>query len=263
MTTRLGPLGLTLLAATGLVTVAAPQVSADEKPLGTSFVETFDRLDRKRWDVSDGWSNGAHQNCTWSKRQVAVADGILKLRFIRQKAKDRDYSCAEIQTKPRFGYGTFEVRMKAAKGAGLNSAMFTYIGPMHKQPWDEIDFEVLGKNPSEVQLNQYVNGKGGNEKLAPVAGGADQGFNDYAFVWEKDRLRYFINGQLVHTVDDPTKIPSHPAKIMLSLWGSDTLKAWLGAFADPGTAMVEVDRIAYTAPGDECQFPQSVVCSGQ
>ena len=83
---------------------------------------------------------------------------------------------------------------------------------------------MLGKDASKVQVNQFVDGKNvGDEKLVDVPGGADQGFNDYAFVWEKDRIRWYVNGKLVHEATDPAKLPSHPSKIYLSLWGSDTL----------------------------------------
>lgn len=243
--------------------VAPLPAAAQEAKLGKSFLENFDRLDPARWYISDGWDNGAHQNCTWLKRNVAIDNGVLKLNYGKQKTAAREYGCAEVQTNPRYSFGTFEVRLKAAKGAGLNSSMFTYIGPVHKQPWDEIDFEILGKDPAQVQLNQYIDGKGNHEKLVPVAGGADQGFNDYAFVWEKDRLRYYINGTLVHTVTDPKAIPSHPQKIYLALWGSDMLKDWLGTFVDPGQVALQVDRVSYTAPGDACQFPESVACTAQ
>ena len=245
-------------AALGMLSSAAfAQQGANSK----SFVENFDSLDRSFWYVSDGWNNGSHQNCTWSKKQVRVENGILQLEFSEGKAKDRNYACGEIQTKARYGYGTYEVRMKAATGSGLNSAFFTYIGPTDKKPHDEIDFEVLGKNAGEVQVNQYIGAKGGNEKLVPVAGGADQGFNDYAFIWEENRLRYFLNGKLVQEVTDKAKIPSNPQKIFLSLWGTDTLKNWMGAFSYPRPASMSVDRIAFTALGEDCRFPESVLCT--
>jgi endo-1,3-1,4-beta-glycanase ExoK len=241
----------------------AVSFAAEEPPSGKSFVEEFDGLDRKRWYVSDGWSNGDHQNCTWSKDQVKVSDGRLRLGFSRQKAKDRDYACGEVQTHKRFGYGAYEIRMRAAAGSGLNTGFFTYIGPVHKQPHDEIDFEVLGKDPSKVQINQYVDGKSvGEEKLVEVPGGADQAFNDYAFVWEKDRIRWYVNGELVGEATDPAKLPSHASKIYVSLWGSDTLKSWMGAFADPEAPVAaEIDRVAFTAAGETCQFPESIVCT--
>jgi endo-1,3-1,4-beta-glycanase ExoK len=151
--------------------------------------------------------------------------------------------------------------MKAATGTGLNSAFFSYIGPTDKKPWDEIDFEVLGKNADNVQVNQYINGKGKNEKVIPVAGGADKGFNDYAFIWEPDRLRYFLNGKLVQEVTDKAKIPTNAQKIFLSLWGTDTLKGWMGTFAYTAPTTMSVDRIAFTALGEDCHFPQSVLCT--
>ncbi len=241
--------------------VAVPLgAGAQESANGKSFVEEFDRLDTTFWYVSDGWNNGPHQNCTWSKRQVVLQGGAVELHLAKAKTGERDYACGEIQTRARYGYGTYEVRMKAATGSGLNSAFFSYIGPVDKKPHDEIDFEVLGKNTNEVQLNQYVAGKGGNEKLVPVAGGADKSFNDYSFIWEKDRLRYFVNGELVHEVTDRSKIPSNAQKIFLSLWGSDRLQNWMGPFSYLEPSSMSVERIAFTALGEECRFPESVLC---
>lgn len=262
MKMRTGKLFACLLSSALTVGAIAAPVKA-EPTAGKSFVENFDKLDKGRWYVSDGWSNGDHQNCTWSARQVGVSDGTLKLGFASEKYKDRDHVCGEVQTNARFGYGAFEVRMKAAPGSGLNTGFFSFIGPVHKQPHDEIDFEVLGKDPSKVQVNQYVDGKSvGSARLVDVPGGADRDFHDYAFVWEKDRIAWYVDGKLVEEATDPAKLPSHAAKIYLSLWGSDTLTSWMGAFAEPdGRVAAEVDRVAYTAPGDACQFPESIVCT--
>jgi endo-1,3-1,4-beta-glycanase ExoK len=239
--------------------LAAPAAMA--QTTGASFVETFDKLDTSFWYISDGWNNGAHQNCTWSKDAISVANGQLVLDFRQKQTTDRAYTCGEIQTRQRYGYGTYEIRMKAATGSGLNSAFFSYIGPTDKQPHDEIDFEVLGKNTNQVQVNQYISAKGDNEKLIAVPGGADKAFNNYAFIWEKNRLRYFLNGKLVHEVTDAAKIPTHPQKIFASLWGSDTFKDWMGTFAYKGPVSMQVDRIAFTAPGEKCKFEGSVLCT--
>jgi len=249
---------LAAAAASGMVTISSSRAGET----GKSFVENFSSLDKSRWYVSDGWANGNHQNCTWSKDQVKVADGTLTLSYTRRETKDRQHVCGEIQTNQRFSYGTYEARIKAAAGSGFNTGFFTYIGPAQKQPWDEIDFEFLGKDPSKVQLNTYVNGKGEHEKLVDVPGDANTGFNDYAFVWEKDRLRFYVNGKLVHTVTDPAALPTHAQKIYLSLWASDNMKSWLGTFSSPAEPVsAEVTRIAFTALGDPCQFPESVACS--
>lgn len=264
MTTTLAhalKLCLSSLALSGAVLAPLAATAQEDQANGTSFVENFDRINNGFWYVSDGWNNGPHQNCTWSKKQVDVKDGILELHFAEGKTGERNYACGEIQTTKRYGYGTYEARIKTATGSGLNSAFFSYIGPTDKKPHDEIDFETLGKNPNQVQVNQYIGGKGGNEKLVPVAGGANQGFNDYAFVWEKDRLRYYLNGKLVQEVTDPSKIPSHAQKIFLSLWGTDTLSDWMGKFAYTSPTVMQVDRIAFTAMGDKCQFAESIACA--
>ncbi|AZO10057.1 glycosyl hydrolase family protein [Mesorhizobium sp. M3A.F.Ca.ET.080.04.2.1] len=235
---------------------------AQDMTSAPSFVDNFTNLDRSRWYVSDGWSNGAHQNCIWSKDLVQLSDGALSLGFEKRKLKDREFACAEIQTKQRYGYGVYEARMKTDIGSGLNAAFFTYIGPQDKQPWDEIDFEVLTKDPSKVQVNSYIQGKPKNGKLVDVEGGADKGFNDYAFIWEKDRLRWYVNGKLVHEVTNPDELPTHPQKIFFSLWGSDKLANWMGPFADPGRKLtMQVKRVAFTALGQPCQFPESLACT--
>ncbi|MER8980153.1 family 16 glycosylhydrolase [Mesorhizobium sp. M0870] len=257
---RLGSLGALLLAAVGAF-VATPSYAQDI-PTSPSFVDDFKSFDRARWYVSDGWNNGSHQNCTWSKGMVELSNNVLSLGFEKQTLKDRDYVCGEIQTKQRFGYGTYEARLKTDTGSGLNAAFFTYIGPSDKQPWDEIDFEVLTNDTSKVQVNAYIAGKGKNEKLVDVPGGTENAFNDYAFVWQKDSLRWYVNGQLVNTIADPAKLPSHAQKIFFSFWGSDTMKGWMGAFADPGRKLsLQIERVAFTALGEPCQFPESLACS--
>jgi len=262
---RLGAVGALLAIAATLAAGLHPahaQEGQQELQSAPSFVDNFSNFNKSRWFVSDGWTNGAHQNCTWSKDLVRLSDGVLSLGFEKRKLKDREFACAEIQTKQRYGYGVYEARMKTGTGSGLNAAFFSYIGPQDKQPWDEIDFEVLTKDPSKVQVNSYIQGKPKNGKLVDVEGGADKGFNDYGFVWEKDRLRWYVNGKLVHEVTNPDELPTHSQKIFFSLWGSDKLTNWMGAFVDPGSKVtMEVKRVAFTALGQPCQFPESLACT--
>lgn len=243
---------------------AAAQTEKTASTTGQSFRDDFDNFDRSRWYVADGWANGEHQNCVWSSKELDLADGILTLSFQKREMQNRDYACAEIQTHQRFGYGTYEARFKTDTGPGINAAFFTYIGPTNGAPHDEIDFEVLTRDTSGVDVNTYVTGKPRNGSRVDVSGGTDTDFNDYAFVWEKDRLRWYVNGELMHEATEPAELPSNPQKIFFSLWGSDTLNDWMGTFEDPGRKLtMEVDWVAYTAPGDDCQFPESVVCKLQ
>jgi len=236
--------------------------SATEGP-GASFFETFDHLSPMIWEMSDGWSNGPHQGCTWSKSRVRIENRHLALTLGRVPSGEPVYQCAEIQSRAFYGYGTFEVRMRAARASGVNSAFFTYVGPTHGQPHDEIDFEVLGRNTREVQVNTFVDGVGGHGQI--VANGVDSAdeFVDYAFEWSPDTVRWFVNGKLAREISGRGEnVPSHAAKIYLSIWNGHGLDDWLGRFDDPREPLkMFVEHVAFTEPGHPCQFPASVVCS--
>lgn len=227
---------------------------------GGSFFEEFDRFSRARWYVSDGWANGEWQNCLWSSRAVTVDEGVLRLAFLPAGSGERDYLCGEIQTRESFGHGTYEARLRTGRGSGLNAAFFTYIGPQQGQPHDEIDVEILLKDTGSASLNTYVSGTPQNGGTAPRRP-SDQGFNTYGFVWEPDRLRWFVNGRMVHEAPSPADLPKAPQRIFLSLWGSDTFTDWMGPFAaPPGPVAMEVDWVAFTRSGEPCLFPGSLAC---
>lgn len=237
-------------------------VATPERPTGASFFDTFDGIDGRRWMVSDGWANGAHQGCTWSRETTTSGKGMLHLRTIKSANRLRDYKCAELQTNARYGYGTYEARMRIAGGSALNTAMFTYSGPPLTPKHDEIDFEFLGKNTKSVQLNYFTGARGNHETFATIPADATSSFHDYAFVWSPGMIRWYVDGKLVRTATG-TDLPSMPGKFYLTLWmGSPTVTDWLGAL-DPRAlpAIADVDWAAFTAAGDRCRFPQSMTCA--
>ena len=101
--------------------------------------------------ASDGWSNGGMFNCTWTGANTSVTGDGLTLTL---NSSGNRYYGAEYRTGQYYSYGYYGVCMKAAKGSGIVSSFFTYLG----DPWDEIDIEFLGKNTTQVQFNYYTNG---------------------------------------------------------------------------------------------------------
>ena len=232
-----------------------------------SFFEPFYTLNQQRWYVSDGWANGAHQNCLWSAGQVSTGQGRLRIGFAAIPAGDRAYSCGEVQTKQAFGHGTFEASVKTPAGSGLNSAFFTYIGPTQGSPHDEMDFEILTRDTRTVETTTFVNGRSGDgfvgsgEKHA-LPHPSNWDYIDYAVTWEPDEVRFYVDRKLVRTITDPAMIPSNPQRIFFSLWGSDTLIDWMGPFERPtGPIYMQVDWVAYTKLGESCAFEASVLCA--
>lgn len=245
------------------------QPAAAEAPkTGRSFFDAFDFRNPNRWVISHGWSNGEHQACTWTKSNVHFKDGSLTLSLTDEPSKERSYSCAEIRTKEAFGYGTYEVGMRAGAGSGMVSAFFTYIGKPYGAdlPHDEIDFEFLGKDRKAVDLNYFVNGDGSHGHKEAFEFDVTETTNRYAFEWLPDRLRWFANGKLIREVKgSPAQpLPSHPGKIFLSIWAGQgkNMEGWLGPLQYPGAPVTaSYDFVAFTEGGAPCQFPESIVCT--
>ncbi len=238
-------------------TAPVPAAAGPVVAAGPSFYEPFDRLDLSRWAVSDGWLNGDHQGCTWSRDNAFVQKGVLQMVLAKARDRLRPYRCAELKTNAALGHGAYEARIRTAAGSGLNTAMFSYVGPVH----DELDFEFLGKDTGIVQLNYWTHGQGGRETFPKLGFDASAGFHDYAFVWEPGRLRWFIDGRLVRE-ENGGAMPTTAANFFLTLWsGSHTIDGWLGPLDEAKTpAVAEVDWAAFTRAGERCRFPQSITC---
>ncbi|TMV92106.1 glycosyl hydrolase family protein [Thioclava sp. BHET1] len=263
MTTRIRTvLGRGLRAASFLMLCGLPGMSmAQDSIRKTPLNETFQRLTPDFWYISDGWSNGAHQNCTWSRKAVGIGPDGLTLSYLPPATAGGKALCGEIQTKPRFLYGTFEARIKTQVASGLNAAFFTYIGPVHNQPHDEIDFELLTRYPSKVWVNRYVSGKDfGEGRLEDLSSPINEAWHDFAFTWTPDSLRWYIDGKLVRS--ETQNIPSHPMKIYFSHWGTDTLTDWMGKFEMPAAPVVmQIKSLTYTPLGTTCAFKGSITCA--
>ncbi len=200
----------------------------------------------------------------WSKRHAKVQEGVLHLTIAEQnytnsKGERRDFVCAEIQTREKLGFGLYETSMRVAEGSGLTSAFFTYVGGASGQ--DEIDFEALGRAPNTVQTNVFVAGNGDNEEMVS-AEGASTDFVHYAFESLPDRVRWYIDGDLVREVTGE-KVPTRAGKLFLSIWGGAApMNGWLGRFdRDALPATTTIDWIGFTPAGETCAFEQSLSCN--
>lgn len=241
-----------------------PGLALAETAAEKSFVDEFDTLDRERWYVADFGAFGDWINCATTPGNVWIEDSILHLQYIESPAHNRDYSCATVATFKKFGFGTYEARLKTDRASGLNMNFFTYTGPHYNDKHDEIDFEILTKDPAIVETNSYIDGQPHHGRKVPLDPPADEAFHVYSFEWSADKLRWYVNGVLVAESDDPTLVPSAPQLMFLSVWGTETLTDWMGPFNGiDGPKVMEVDWVAYTAPGVECQHPDSIVCRGE
>ncbi|MGE3622690.1 MAG: family 16 glycosylhydrolase [Bdellovibrionales bacterium] len=244
--------------ALALLAVGAPAKAADEN----GFFSRFERADKTRWYVSNGWANGDHQGCEWRAEEVRYENSRVQLGLSDRWATKRPYACAEIQTHKRSGYGLYEARLRTAAGSGLNTGFFTYVGPPLGVPeWDEIDFEFLGKDPGTVDINYWTNGKTQLGKKIQLGFDASRDFHNYAFDWSPTGIRYYADGKLIYETPPDAKIPHNPGKLFLTLWsGAKAQDDWMGPFQYKGPVSAEVEWAAYTPPNAPCQFPESLKC---
>ncbi len=237
------------LAAAAIACGGAQDDSAVEAGGGISSVRTtalsdqLDGFDTSTWQKAN-WANGNPFNCGFLPDHVAFSGGAMSLKLDNVASSGKAYSCGEYRTNDTFGYGRFEVRMRAAKASGTVSSFFVYTG----SPWDEIDVEILGKNTNQVQFNYYVNGVGGHERLVDLGFDASADYHTYAFDWQAGSISWYVDGVLKHSVSGGT-LPSHPAQIMMNLWNGIGVDGWLGGFSYPGPLYAYYDYVTYTPAG--------------
>ena len=215
-------------------------------PVGSNF-EVYFNNSSNQCESAD-WANGAPFNCVWRPSQVTFSNGSMFLNLTRDDTgSGYPYKSGEYRTNAFFGFGYYEVRMKATKNTGVVSSFFTYTGPSDNNPWDEIDIEFLGKNTNQVQFNWYKNGVGGNEYYHNLGFDASQDFHTYGFEWRSNYISYYVDGVKVYT--GTRNIPQTPGKIMMNLWPGTGVNEWLGAFDGKTPLTAEYKYIKYYPNG--------------
>lgn len=203
----------------------------------------------------DVWWYGSHV--------VFNQDGIMRLLLDQtpppppNNGTPVQYSSGEYRTTATYGYGTYEVCMKPAKGPGLMTSFFTYIDPTENSlgRHDEIDIEFRGKDTTKMWTNffsDYPNTATTNhEQAIQLNFDAAEEFHRYKFVWTPAGVKWYVDGQEVFTgypANSPW--PTISGKIMMNLWcGNSNSDTWLDHFSPsqiPVTA--EYDWVRYKQP---------------
>lgn len=226
-----------------------PQTSNDSLIKGTpQFIDEFYVYNPASMELAD-WANGVPFDNAW-KPDHAAFNNYLTITLDNQSYLGKPYTSAECRTKDEtYSFGYYEVRMKSAKCAGtVAGSFFIYMGAYGQPSHNEIDFEVLGGNTAQVQLNYFYAGtgtSGEHKKMINLPFDASQGFNNYGFIWDSTSIEWFVNGVSVYKATND--IPQGSCKIMMNLWPGDTTVArWLGTFTYPGTPLTaQYDWIKY------------------
>lgn len=113
-------------------------------------------------------------------------------------------------------FGTVESHVKMARGAGIVSSVV-----LESDDLDEIDWEWVGANTSEVQTNFYGKGKAvytnGGSHYVP---NADTEFHNYTTHWTPEKLEWWVDGSLIRTLQyaEAKNYPQTPSKVQFGVW---------------------------------------------
>ncbi|UHA73567.1 family 16 glycosylhydrolase [Paenibacillus sp. 481] len=240
--------------------VTAPTLSA-------GFTDELNQFDPVRWYKANGWGNGPGFGAGWRADHIEfLGDDIETKNKVMALRLDNDpcptgcankaYASGEYFTTQKYGYGRVEARIKAAKGDGLVTSLFTYSGG--SGPADEIDIEILGKDTTKLETNYFTNGVSAHGKIIDLGFDASEDFHDYAFEWSATSIKWYVDGKLVHTETGARgPLPTKPSHIMVNLWpGAGPTESWTKPFVYNGKPIrAYYDWIKFT-PENELNTPQ-------
>ncbi len=142
----------------------------------------------------------------------------------------KPYKGAEYRTKEAFLYGRFEVRLKSANTEGILSSFFTYAEITSTSEWNEIDIEVLGRYPDDVQFNTITPGQTNHVKSQPVTFNPHTDYHTYAFEWTPAYVAWFIDDvEVARQTGAHIFTLTRAQKLMMNVW-IPTYPDWVGPF---------------------------------
>lgn len=137
-------------------------------------------------------------------------------------------------------FGHVDFVIKAAPGTGIVSSAI-----MQSDCLDEIDWEWLGGDDTQVQSNYFGKGQvttGYNRGAFHSAPGNHDGFSTYSIDWTADQITWSINGNAVRVLKatdaETGQYPQTPMQIKVGIWaGGDPANAagtiaWAGGAVD-------------------------------
>ena len=161
------------------------------------------------------------------------------------------YTSAALHTKARSGYGYYEVKARPMNSGGSSSFWFQQEDPKVFSGWaTEVDvFELCGKSAvhdRRYYMTLHVSATPEEKRHWQVAGywvspwRFAEGFHVFGFDWDREELRWYVDGVLVHTVQN-----THWHHPLFLIFDSETMPEWFGMPDDadlPSTFSIEYVR---------------------
>ena len=174
--------------------------------------------DSTKWsyDLGDGcsdncgWGNNELQWYTRNPKNVRVQNGVLIIESHKDSTGNKAYSSAKIVSRDKgdWTYGRFEIRAKLPRGVGTWPAIWMLPTYWKYGGWPasgEIDImEHVGYDPGVVHGTIHTEAynhmkQTQKEGIIKIPDAQDE-FHVYAVDWEKDKMDFYVDDRLYHTV---------------------------------------------------------------
>ena len=151
-------------------------------------------LDNWSYDIGDSWYNNEIE--AYSRDNVYVQDGLLKIQARKEPYGSKNYTSGRIKTQGKhfWIYGKFEARVKIPSGKGLWPAFWMYV-----EKEDSIYKEITimeSFNPFKNQTLSACWYGGPNENpfnFQAFYNLTHDGFHVYSAEWQPGQIDYFVD----------------------------------------------------------------------
>jgi beta-glucanase (GH16 family) len=195
-------------------------------------------LNAKKWNVLVREHSKHNELQYYVPDEAFLRDGRLRLRSRAREYGSKHYTSGRVDTSGKFApvYGRFEIRARLPGGKGLWPAHWLY--PQHRdwamerlmtkavqhgderlipeeRPWyTEIDImEFLGHEKNIVYGTLHYHAFNGEKKSTSGKTETDvdytEDFHEYALEWEPQELRWYVDGNLIHSTKEGVPHSAH------------------------------------------------------
>lgn len=196
----------------------------DKKPIWSDEFDNVGAPDSTKWnyDLGDGcpnvcgWGNNEAQYYTQDAKNVRVENGNLIIEAHKDSLGGKAYTSTRMVSKFKgdWLYGRIEVKAKLPRGKGTWPAIWMLPTDWKYGGWPasgEIDImEHVGYDPGvihgTIHTESYNHGIGTQKEGKITVEDCMDAFHVYAVDWTKDKMDFFVDDKLYHTVTrDPNE----------------------------------------------------------
>ncbi|KAJ1976642.1 hypothetical protein H4R35_002612 [Dimargaris xerosporica] len=189
----------------------------------------------------------------WAGENIGVKDGLLEIKVDEKNGSPSIVYSKEIKA------GKVDIMMKAAGGSGVATAFMMYEtkgatrdAKNNAYPYDEIDIEIVGKTPNQVQSMFFS--KGNRAPHQPVSKdttlnvSTNEHFIHYGIELTEDYVKWYVNEKEAHSYPKSQGHFPRDAKFFrLGVWAAVNNTSWAGEVdMSKGPFIAQIQTITIT-----------------